>query len=145
MPEAGGTQGEDVFHALASRFPRAMVRRGTAPGVVAVIDAPHPEVGGLELREAPNGFTIRIARRVSLHVPLDDTTRSARLDAIAALLDRIQLLLSDRLVIWTCGWMSGTRPRRPAETPRSGLLVRRFLWSGPLARAWAKPTPRAAR
>lgn len=130
-------QPDDVLKALQARFPDRNVQRGRDSAEVAFVPSAHPGFGDLSITMDSEEITVFVGNITHCHFEYDASLADDPARTVAmpeALLRFLAELFSDRRVVWKAfgPLVGGSYLRRDAEPVRSGLIVRRFVWSGPL-------------
>jgi hypothetical protein len=122
--------------AISERYPAATLSDGAEDEPVAVFPAIHPAVGAVSVYVEDSEVQIQVGAHTHGHFATydDPSPESTETRTVAAVLQFLDNLFSNRVVVWSTGGSGGWYP---VDTPPvTGFLnprtARRFLWSGPL-------------
>ena len=109
------------------------VRIGTPAGDDSVLEVPaaHKSVGPLRIRIDSDEITVFVGPTHCHFTRYDGDPTEKR---IADALEFVRDVLSDRMVLWSCLCAGGAYRTERGARFRVPWPVRRYVWSGPLAR-----------
>jgi hypothetical protein len=130
---------------LAARFPTLRVISESANEPNLTIPACHPDVGNISLSDDGSEATLCIGSITHSHFCdySDDISENERVKAIVDdVLSFLEMLFSDRVLLWKSGIFGGWRLLKEGEEPDVSSYpagTQYFVWSGPYSvpeRGW---------
>ena len=128
---------ETLRKELAARFPTLRVISDSADAADLTIPACHPEVGNISISDDGSEATLCVGSITHSHFCdySDDIPENERVKAIVEdVLSFLDMLLSDRVLLWKSGIFGGWRLLNDDEEPDVHSCpagTQFFVWSGP--------------